>query len=162
MAGGRNPLDEFSACYFIVDISKDATLRFNDPVQGPNISTAGIGHRQHCEVMARRVVRSVDRRFSRSPRDYFETPAAFGRVLDTGVIAADDLVAADLAWVWHCVVVGWRARTGRGGQVELARRLKVSTSTVSEVLSGRRWPNATIVLGVLVMLHTTGPARRRS
>lgn len=100
--------------------------------------------------------RSIDRRLSPAPRSYLQVPELFGVVPSAAACLPDDGTEREqrLALYLHRRSCDYRAVSVRGDQADLCNEYHVSTTVVSDTLTGKRWPNVTVLLAILVRLDT--------
>jgi hypothetical protein len=96
------------------------------------------------------------------PRDYFEKPDLFGRVVSPAPARppGGDDVSERAARLQHQLVLALRRLEVPPSSAELARLAGCSTSTMSRTLLGERWIGLK-VQAVLVGVLATATARRR-
>ena len=114
--------------------------------------------------------RSVDRRRRLLPRDYVTQPDRFGVDGDVefAMPPGGDDASFEIARLVHRLAVVART-SGRCG-AQLGRRFQFSRQVFSDVLNGRRWPNASTLAALLIhaleqthgrpspVIHATAPA----
>lgn len=94
--------------------------------------------------------RSIDRRRVHPPYRYLADPVLFGVDPNAATVSppGGSSNERELAVYVHLLCCEFRVTTRHGDFAALARRHQVSRQNVSDVVRGRCWPSATVLIGI--------------